>query len=277
MKQEESRMKASQIHPGQSQGNGSVSKLCSVVVEDDKSGRALTFNQFLHSLPKETSVEQTRVWLVECSELLDKNDSSLDQEQTLLAFSFHDCCSITEPDESRRSFEGIRFKNIATGSIEKESYSSGQLNNDGEGAANRMQTQQKPSQDRVFLEEKSPLLGPSQCRLNSASEHGPSSSSSGSSCCYFNSDVFYKEQNEFACGWNTCDYKELSVDKIFHHILHSHLHRTTNFRSSRCLWRGCSRDGIVKSFSNRHQLLIHVGIHCQRLKEPNSVSTYLYI
>lgn len=287
-------MKASQVDPQEDNNHENQEKLrpqlttvehTGLVKNDSKQAPSdkpivrysfLSFTQFVHSLPKISTVEQTKTWVLKCAEYLGEHGRNLDDDSLITLLP--DRCSETELNEigqglscedlrsNRKSFvPSIECNNDLLSDCKGH-----QKHSDDEAKTNHEQK----SSHRLNEEEIPLLMSSSRASMNSLELPCSSTiSSAGSSNSMSNSDQFVNMPEEFVCCWNTCYHKETSVDKIFHHILHSHLHRTTDFHSSRCLWRGCSRDGILKKFTDRHQLFIHVGIHCQKLKEPNLVST----
>lgn len=239
----------------------------------------VSFTQFLQSLPKIPSIEQTRVWVMSCTEVVELEEHRQNlMEDDVMRLPFEDHLKTHDEteglaQESERDGNDFKRKSVMPQTTTNTQHD---LLADSKSQNQSIAHLQRIKHRRATTEEEMPLLMSSpRHSMNSLELPCSSTISTGSSCSMINSDNCSSVREEFTCFWNTCYHKESSVDKVFHHMLHSHLHRTTDFRASRCLWRGCSRDGILKVFSNRHQLLVHVGIHCQKLKEPNLVSINL--
>lgn len=267
----------------------------------------LSFGHFLSSLPKFPSFQQTRMWVLSCDFSLGFEDLeivSLTSTPSQLEKGPNQEEDDNDDGEKEQNVDGqipsetwpllkgvershslfLRGKNTLSHSpFECETFRVNNAKSHGPFPENNDLTinsgLMRPYDCIQMAPGRSCLFSNDQEEISETTSRGKSFEvNSSSSCSASSSNCFSTELHiasaDFTCFWNTCSHKEKSTDRLFHHILHSHLHRSTDFRSTRCLWRGCSRDGILKVFNSRHKLLVHVGIHCQKLKEPQVVSIY---
>lgn len=266
----------------------------------------LSFSHFLSSLQKIPSVQQTRMWVLKCDFSLGfgdfgvisitppsplEKDGSPDQEDDSDEDKGQKFDDQTQNDKwpllscvERSHSVFLRGKNTFNPSpFESESFGG---NNDAISQCQIFESKDPALESTLTYDclqvakDASFLFSDEHEENSETTSHSKSPEmNSSSSCSASSSNCFLTELHvasaEFVCFWNTCNHKEKNTDRLFHHILHCHLHRSTDFRSTRCLWRGCSRDGILKVFNSRHKLLVHVGIHCQKLREPQIVSIFI--